>query len=131
MWDKKLEESIDASKVTGFSLTGDHKRQRLPVLEIQNKSAAEFLFDDLPGFWPKISLGRVSHGESDNSAHRKGAKQLGEPLAVVAGIVRVVAFWEQQSGRVRVHHAQVDASAEVSLEGITPRGHPRRRDASG
>lgn len=96
-----------------------------------NKSAAEFLVDDLPGSLLKISVGRVSHSECDNSAHWQGAKQLGEPLAVVAGIVRVVAFGEQQSSRVLVHHTQVDASAEVSLEGITPCGHPRRRDASG
>lgn len=32
MWDKKLEESIDASKVTGFSLTGDHKHRWFTAL---------------------------------------------------------------------------------------------------
>lgn len=40
----------------------------------------------------------------------------------------VVAFKEQNLSCVLVHHAQVDASTEVPLEGVTPCGQTRGRD---
>ncbi|TNN50011.1 hypothetical protein EYF80_039819 [Liparis tanakae] len=75
--------------------------------------------------------GRVSDGQRDDAAGRQRAQQPGEPPAVVARLVRVVALGEQHLRRVLVHDAQVDASAEVALEGVVARGQAGRRDVSG
>lgn len=105
--------------------------QYLPVFEIVDKGAAELLLDGLLCFVQKTFDGRVSDGECDDATCWQRAEQLGEPPAVVAGLVRVVALGKEHGGRVLIHHAQVDASAEVPLEGVTPRGEARGRDAPG
>jgi len=102
-----------------------------PVFEIVDKSAAELFFDGLLGFLQEAFDGRVSDGQRDDAARRQRAQQPGEPAAVVARLVRVVALGEQHLRRVLVHDAQVDASAEVPLEGVIARGQAGRRDVSG
>lgn len=75
--------------------------------------------------------GGVSHGQSDDAACRQGVQQLGQPPTVVVKFVRVVALGEEHGGRVLVHHAQVDASAEVPLEEVAAGGQTGDWDTSG
>lgn len=96
-----------------------------------HKAAAKPLLNGHLGLIQETLDSRVSHGQSDDAAWRQGVQQLGQPATVVAELVRVVALREEHGGRVLVHHAQVDASAEVPLEEVTAGGQAWDWDASG
>lgn len=96
-----------------------------------DEAAAEPLLDGHLGLIQEALDGRVSHGQSDNAALRQGVQQLRQPPTVVVQLVRVIALGEEHGGRVLVHHAQVDASAEVPLEEVAAGGQARDRDSPG
>lgn len=77
----------------------------LPVFEIIDKAAAELLFKGLLGFIQKTFDSWVSYSQRDNAARRQGPQQLGEPSTVITRVVCVVAFGQQHSSCVLVHHA--------------------------
>lgn len=96
-----------------------------------DKAAAKLLLYGHLGLIQETLDGRVSHGQGDDAAWRQRVQQLGQPATVVVKFVRVVALGEEHGGRVLVHHAQVDASAEVPLEEVAAGGQTRDWDTPG
>ena len=94
----------------------------LPVFEVVDKSASQQVLDGLLGLVQQALGGRVPHRHGDDAAVGQAPEQPVETATVVARVVGVEAVRDEHRRRVLVQHAQVDAPAEVPLEGITPRG---------